>query len=618
MKLRRGDVYRTVKRWKYSFNRFMAHGQPVIRRLTAVLSVLSFLAAMTTLVVLIVTVGFEHNKDHIATIATVIKGARAIFITGVLFNIVFNWSETKKNTRFIKWILDFSILLTIVPLLYPEPENPWLPWLSDFLYNKKILFAITGIYAIWEFCFAITKAMGRKVNPSMLLASSFLFFIILGSLLLMMPKCTNGGIGYVDSLFVSTSAVCITGLSPVDLATVFTPLGILILAVMIQIGGLGVMTFTSFFALFFSGNTSIYSQLMVKDMVYSKTINSLLPTLLYIFFFTLAIELVGAVLIFASVHGTLGMSLEDELIFSGFHSLSAFCNAGFSNIEGGMANEALLLHNQWIYIIASVLIFFGGLGFPILVNLKSAVVQYSRKFWNRISRKNQNQLPVHIYDINTKLVLKYTLVIFAVSTVLFFVLEYDNSLKGMSLSDKIVQSVFNAWIPRSAGFCSLNPAGFVTPTIIIIMVLMWIGGGSQSTAGGIKVNTVSVLYHEVKSVIKGRSRVTVYDRTIAHDSIRRAFAVVALSIAAYAVYSVVLLVLEPDLPVKAVLFEVASALFTVGTSLGITDQLSDASEIVLATAMFIGRVGLLSLLMGFVKQHSASPIKYPEENVIIN
>lgn len=604
--------------WKYSFNRNVAHCQPIIKKLVSLFGIVTFTAALLSIVALIVFVGFDHEPDKIRFLTRMIRAARIVFIVSVLFNLVFNWQQTKRNTRVVKWILDIAILLTVLPLIYPRPDHPWIPFLADVLYSKKIMFAVTGCYAVWELCFGITRMLGRKVNPSLLLATSFLFFIIIGSFMLMMPKCTTGDLDYVDSLFVSTSAVCITGLTPVDVAATFTPFGILILSILIQIGGLGVMTFTSFFAMFFSGNTSIYSQMMVKDMIYSKTINSLLPTLLYILGFTLVIEVIGAGMIFLSVHGTLGMSLEDELIFSGFHSLSAFCNAGFSNIEGGMSNEALLLHNQSIYLIASLLIFLGGIGFPILENIKTAFGQYLRRFWRWITRKPTRCGQVHIYNINTKLVMAFTLSIFVISTVLFFIMEYNNSLAGMSLGDKIVQSVFNAWAPRSSGFSSVNPAGFMTTTIIMVMVLMWIGGGSQSTAGGIKVNTFGVILLELKSIIMGRHRVVVYNRTVAHDSIRRAFAVVTLSILAYVIYSIVLVAFEPGLPVKGLLFESASALFTVGSSLGITPELSDASKILLSTAMFVGRVGLLSLLIGFVGQKSDLPIKYPTDSIIIN
>lgn len=614
---RKGGIRQTLRNWKYSYNRVIIDLRPYTRFLLNFTGVLAFIAAILCIIAGAVYVGFDHNATDAGHLSRVIRGCQIVFVVNVLLNLLLKPKENTRNSRMLKWIVDIAILLTLPALLFPNPTG-FLATVEHIIYNRWVVYAIVGAYAIVEFSYGLNKVLDRKINPSMMLASSFLFFIIIGSFILMMPRCTVNGIDYIDSLFVSTSAICITGLTPVDVATTFTPFGLLILSLMIQIGGLGLMTFTSFFALFFTGNNSVHSQVIVKDMIYSKTINSVLSTLLYILGFTLAIELTGAVLIFISIHGTMGMSLEDELIFSGFHSLSAFCNAGFSNIEGGFSNPALLQANQSIYIIASVLIFFGGIGFPILVNLKTALFRHLRSFFRRLFRKGRRHEPAHIYDMNTKIVLLTTGIIFLVSAVLFFIFEYNNSLAGMSLSDKIVQSVFNSFIPRSAGFSSVNPAGFLNITIILMVVLMWIGGGSQSTAGGIKVNTFAVILLELKAAITGKRNVVIYNRTIAHDSIRRACTVVTLSIFAFIVYAMILVALEPTLPVKALLFETASALFTVGSSLGITDDLSDASKILLSTAMFLGRVGLISMLMGFAGQRKDTPARHPLDNVIIN
>lgn len=613
-----GKLRERAFRLSHSLHRLVVQFAPTFTFMGKTMNVLSFAASIACMVGLLVFIGFEHTTADGKELVHLIKGCQIVFIVALLFNLIFNRTETVKTTRLFKWIFNVLLLLTLIPLLYPHPEHPWLPWLEQILYSKKIIFSIVAAYALVEFCRGIIKMLGKSANPSLILASSFLFFIVIGSFLLMMPRCTVNGISYINSLFVSTSAVCITGLSSVETATTFTPFGLLILSLLIQIGGLGVLTFTSFFALFFTGNNSIYSQLIVKDMVYSKTINSLLPTLLYILGFTLIVELAGAVAIFATIHGTLDMSLEDELIFSGFHSLSAFCNAGFTNVEGGLSNPALLHSNQMIYIVAGILIFAGGIGFPILVNLKSAFFRYIRRLWHWIRGRGRRIEPVHIYDINTKIVMTTTLVIFAISALLFFIFEYNNSLAGMSLYEKIVQSVFNAFVPRSAGFASVSPAGFLNVTIIMIIVLMWIGGGSQSTAGGIKVNTFAVILLNLKAVITGRKRVVVHNRRLSNDSVNRAGAIVTLSIIAYILYSTILVALEPHLPVKALLFESASALFTVGSSFGITPELSDPSKILLCTAMFISRVGMISLLMGFVGRKPEPPLDYPEENIIIN
>ncbi len=582
------------------------------------LGIATVVASAVCLICLLIHFGFDRSPQETKTLARILRAIQILFATGIIFNLLFNFKETVGQTKIIKWITDAGILITLLPLAYPRPDRPWIPLLEQILYNRAFLFSVLAAYSAVDLSYGVIKMIGKRTNPSLMLSVSFLFFIIIGSFLLMMPRCTVTPLNYIGSLFVATSAVCITGLTTIDISQTFTPSGLIVLALLIQIGGLGVMTFTSFFALFFSGNTSIYSQLMVKDMIYSKTINALLPTLLYILGFTLLIELLGAVAIFLCVHGTLGMSLQDEIVFSAFHSLSAFCNAGFSNIEGGLSNPLLLHSNQSVYLVASALIFAGGIGFPLLVNFKSALGRYMQRIWHWLRGKGVLHQAYHVYDLNTKVVLVTTLWIFGASTVLFFLFEYDNSLAQFSFGDKIIQSVFNSFVPRSSGFSSVNPAGFLNITLLMFVVLMWIGGASQSTAGGIKVNTFATMILNLRAVVLGRDRITAYGRTISVPSLRRAHAVIGLSIVSFIFYAIALVGLEPNLSTRALLYEAASALFTVGSSLGVTPLLGTPAKLLLCTAMFLGRVGIISLLVGIVGTHNDSPAKFPTDNIIIN
>ncbi len=606
-----------VKRWRYAYGRFIRRFVQPIRSVSNVVDWVTVAASLICLVALVIYAGFDRSGLH-PHLARTIRGCQIVFLLCLGFNLTLNLRATIRQSRLVKWLVNIALLVTLLPLIYPRPEHPWIPVLERILYSRRVIYTILGAYSIVELSYGLIRVVGKRTNPSLMLSASFLFFIILGSMLLMMPRCTVAGISYVDSLFVASSAVCITGLTPIDVATTFTPLGLLVLALLIQIGALGVMTFTSFFALFFSGNTSIYSQLLVKDMIYSKSINALLPTLLYILLSTLVIELVGAVAIYFTIHGQLEMTLEEELVFSAFHSLSAFCNAGFSNLPDGMANPALLYGNQAIYIVVTILVMAGAIGFPILVNFKDIAKQYFQRSWAWITRQRRLNLPVHIYDVNTKIVLTTTSIVFVLSAVGFFCLEYHNTLEGMSLYDKIVQSCFNSVTPRSAGFMSVNPAAFLDVTLLMVLFQMWIGGASQSTAGGVKVNTVAAIALNLRSIVLGRSQVVTYHRTIALGSIRRANAVVALSIISYFVYSMLLVAFEPDMPVKGLLFEASSALFTVGSSLGVTAELSEASKITLCTAMFLGRVGIISLLVGVSGSQKDLPVRFPDDSIIIN
>lgn len=601
-----------------AYARFTHHWVNTLRVLSVCLDVLTVAASVVCLVAIALYGGYDSSVVSFVHVKPWLRLCQGIFAGNILFNLIFRFNVTIGDTRPFRWAIDIALLLTLLPWAIPHPAEPPVAWLNSLAYSNLTLIIVLGIYASVYLCFALIRSLGKHTNPSLILSVSFLMLISIGSGLLMLPRCTVSGISLIDSIFVSTSAVCICGLTPIDISTTFTPLGLCIVAVMMQVGALGVMTFTSFFALFFSGRPSVYSQLMVKDMFYSKTINSLLPTLLYTLVFTLVVEIIGAVAIYWTVVGSIpGYTHGDYLVFAAFHSLSAFCNAGFSTLEGGLANPALLHGNQLVYLAVSLLIIAGGIGFPILVNAKDALFAHGRRLWTTLRRRPCRRTP-HLYNLNSRVVLTTTTILFAVSALLFFILERNNALAGMSPYEKIVQSIFNAVTPRSAGFSSVNPAGFMPVTLLIVMFMMWIGGGSQSTAGGIKVNTFAAAMLHLKAVVNGRKSVRVYNRRISADSLSRAQAIIALFIISYAALSALMLLLEPELPPKMVLFEALSALATVGSSLGATPLLSVAGKCSICAAMFVGRVGLLSLLAGLAGSKIEPALELPEDNLIIN
>ena len=606
------------KRLQYAFSLFFSHFEAPIATISSVLSVMSALASLSCLISLIIYIGYDLSPADRQFIWNLLRISQGIFAANVIYDLTMRFRVTIKDSRAIKWIVDFALLLTVLAWIYPNPDHPWIPWLKTLLYSRKFLFIVLGAFSMVNLCYGLSRIPNRRTNPSLLMAASFIFFIVIGSFVLMLPNCTYNGISYFDSRFISSSAVCITGLTSVDIPSTFTPLGIIVLSVLVQLGGLGVITFTSFFALFFTGNTSIYNQLLIRDMIYSKSMNALMPTLLYVLGFTVVVEIGGAFAVYLTIPESLGLGLEDKIIFSAFHSMSSFCNAGFSCLPGGMANESLMHSNQYIYIVTSILIFAGAIGFPILVNFKEILKFYILRLWGKVSKKRKRALQIHIYDLNTKIVLVTTVTILIVSSVSFYILECTHSMSGMSTYEKIVQSVFNSLIPRSAGFASINPNSFLDVTIILILLQMIIGGSSQSMAGGIKVNTLGAILLNLRSVLFGHDGTTAFNRTINTASVRRANAIMTVAAIGLTVYCTIMLVLEPQLPTKSVIFETVSALFTVGSSLGITPMLSDASKAVLCSAMFLGRVGILSLLCGFMtSKHDLSP-HLPTDNIIIN
>ncbi|MDE6397396.1 MAG: potassium transporter, partial [Muribaculaceae bacterium] len=419
-----------------------------------ILTSAGYVASVVTLVSLIVLVGFDHDDGSRSSIRLVLRFCQGIFAASVAYDLLLNFRTMRRKSTVLRWIVDGAMLVTVAPWLYPHPETPWIDWLDHLLYSHYFLYTVLTAYSVLELSSGLTRLFGKRLNPSLLLGISFMAFTIIGSFVLMMPKCTYHGISYIDSLFVSGSAVCITGLTPVDVATTFTPLGNLVLAILFEVGGLGILTFTCFFALFFSGNQSIYNQMLVRDIVYSKSMKSLVPTLLYILGFTVVIEAIGAVMLYVTTPDSLGMDVESKAAFAVFHSISAFCNAGFSTIEGGMANPELMAGNQTFYIALSALILAGGIGFPILVNVKDALFMRLGRAWRHITRRRPLPRPVHLFDLNTKLVLVTSLTLLAVCTAVFFIVESGNTMKGMPWDKRLIQSVFNSLTPRSAGFVS--------------------------------------------------------------------------------------------------------------------------------------------------------------------
>lgn len=599
-------------------HRLKIHSASTLRVCGAGVELLAVAASVACIVCVTVMAGYEHTVEHQAELKYVVRLCQGVFVLNVVYHYLFEFHHTCQSNKLIKWILDAAIVISTIPWGWPRPEHPWLPWLCDIFYSRWYLYPVLIAYSVLTLSYGIIRAIGKRTNPSLLMSGSFIVIILVGSMLLQLPRCAYLPLEYSDALFVSTSAVCITGLTPVEIFSTFTPLGQLVLLVLIQVGCLGLMTFTSFFALFFSGSTSIYSQLMLKDIVYSRSMNALIPTLRYIFAFTITIEAIGAMLIYLTVRGTMGMSPADELWFSVFHSVSSFCNAGFSVLPQGMSNPVLMYDNLSVYWVTTVIIIAGAIGFPILTNIKDTLAQHLQRGWRRLRHKRVGPKIVHNYNMNTRIVFTTFFLLFAAGAVAFLILEYDNTLAGMDFAKKVTQAVFNSATPRSAGFSSVAPSGFLPSTLIIVMFLMWIGGGSQSTAGGIKVNTFAAICLNLKSIITGRSSVTAFSRTIAVGSIRRANAVVALSIISYFSFATTLVIMEPGLSTRDLLFEALSALFTVGSSLGVTPALSAKSEILLCAAMFLGRVGIISLLTGLTPQQRDGGARYPNDIIIIS
>lgn len=591
---------------------FISHVLQV--RIEVFLRIFAMVIALLTLSTVVIDFGFSLSAEEKNIAMRIYNFSWWFYFIVFTVRLGIFFYKFRKASAGLTILTGLLIYLTLLPRMFSVLPDGLLYSVWWFLGHIKSTIFVISVFAVLDLSKSIISFLNRKTNPALMMATGFAVIIFIGGLLLLLPRSIAAGanLSVVDAFFVSTSAVCVTGLSPVDISTTFTVDGQLIILALIQIGGLGVMTITSFFALFYMGNTNLYSQLAVKNIIGTDTWNSLLSTLFYILGFTFAIEMIGAAFIWLSVHSTLDMTMQEEIYFAIFHSISAFCNAGFSTVSNNLGNSSLMGINS-LYVIISLLVILGGIGFPILMNLKCALFHNVRRLFNKDYRQH-----LRVTTINTKIVLATTIVLLVLSTVAFALIEWNGAFAGMTTWEKIVQSFFHASVPRTAGFNSVDMGSFSNIGILVFMILMWIGGASQSTAGGIKVNTIAVAWANFMSVIRERKSVVILKREVSQESVQRATATVFASILVILLAFIILLTTEPGLTPKQLLFEVVSALGTVGSSLNATAYLSTAGKIIVSLLMFVGRVGLIVVAMSFVKKKGQERFCYPKDNVIIN
>ncbi|MGL4853386.1 MAG: potassium transporter TrkG [Phocaeicola sp.] len=594
---------------------------PYILRVLTIIDTVTTLAAILFVATMVYEYGYPLTDASVKGIRIIYRLVWALFLINTFLHHIFKGIYPVTSQSRLNSILSTLLYLTLVPLLFHEPHlkgavHRFWSFLSHPLYIKILLLLL----ALFQVSKGIFQLLGKRTNPSFIFASSFLVIILIGTGLLLLPHATYSGISFIDALFTSTSATCVTGLTTIDVPSTFTPMGQLIIIILIQLGGLGVMRFTSFFALFFMGNSSVYSQLMVRDLITPQSIGSLFSALGYIVGFTLIIEGFGAALIFLAIHDTFpSMDIKDELFFSAFHSISAFCNAGFSNLPDGMGNVYLLRGHNLLYMVLSILIILGGLGYPVLVNLAQTVWYELKRFlFYYIDLYQRPKRKVHLYNLNTRITLAMTLSLLLIGTLLIALFEWKGTFAHLPFLDKCVQAFFNATSPRTAGFSSIAPVTFSIQTILIIILLMMIGGGNQSTAGGIKVNVFAVVALNLRTLIVGSSRPNIFNRELPFETIRRSNASLLMYLILAFLGLFLLTLFEEDIALHALFFEAVSALSTVGLTLNVTPELSAPSKIIVIILMFVGRVGAFMLLSSLLKTQKKNLYRYPHETIILN
>jgi trk system potassium uptake protein TrkH len=559
---------------------------------------------------------FDFGFNQPANLQIKMNALYFLILSIGIITTILRYITQRKDKETKVWLFDFlSIFITLVVIyihFFSQEANKHL----TFLYNDNWIKITIILTFIREFSEQNINYKRTLLNPAQLFIISFLSIIFLGSLLLMLPNATYTGISFINALFTSTSAVCVTGLIVVDTSNYFTQFGQTIILILIQAGGIGILTFASYFSYFFKGVSSYENQLVLSDMTNSDKIGEVFTTLKRIIVITFTIEIIGAVLIFLSLKNTLFNGFFNGMFFAIFHSVSAFCNAGFSTLQNGLY-ETGFKFNYVLQLILIILLILGGLGFPILVN----IMKYSKYYLTRkiLGVKSwKKQYKPWVLSLNSRITLITTFSLLAIGTILFYITEYNNTLVEHHGIGKFVTALFGSASPRTAGFNTVDMATLTLPTVLITMFLMWVGASPASTGGGIKTSTFAIATLNFISLAKGKSRIEIYRREIADSSVRRAFAIISLSLIIIGFGIISILIFDPEKGLLNVAFECFSAYSTVGLSLGITASLSYPSKLILIVIMFIGRVSMLSILIAVFKKVKHKNYRYPTEEITIN
>ena len=452
----------------------------------------------------------------------------------------------------------------------------------------------------------------HPMRPTRQIAISFLAVILIGSVLLMLPICNNTTpTAYLNNLFIATSATCVTGLVPVVTSEQFNILGQIVIIILIQIGGLGFLTFLNLLLIMVKKKISLTNKLVLQEALNQPSLNDLPKFVKNVIKYTFIVEGLGAIILAFVFIPDFG--IVKGIYYSIFHSISAFCNAGFDVLG---ANSLIGYQNNLIInLVIPGLIIMGGLGFVVWFDVAHCI----KKEYGKRSKFSKKHL-FKSFSLHTKLVIIATVVLLLAGAVLFYLCEFNNikTIGGLPLFDQIQISFFQSATLRTAVFASVDMASLHPSTKLMMCVLMFIGGSPAGTAGGIKTVTVGVLMLCAISTIRGNEQTTVFKRRIPLQIITRALTIIMISV--MVVFTVVgVLSLSEDFTFMEILFETISAFATVGTTLGITPLLSITGKITIIIVMFIGRLGPITMAMALMVRQSKNKgnIQYPEEKVMV-
>ena len=603
---------------KESINSFLYDWKEPILKYSHVLSIIM---TITALAVLIFYYGFEHTPQELEYIFYYFQVVFGFYILRYFLKVLiqFNlWKYIQEN-----WLETFFIFYLIIEgINYQVNDNLLILNLLTSNLNtvnktevaNAIIQAYILLVIIMEL-FTKSEFLPKfKTNPANIFITTFLILIGIGTILLMLPemRIDHQPLGFLNALFTATSATCVTGLSVVDTGTFFSMRGQFVIMLLIKLGGLNIISYGAFAMLFSKVGVGAKQNSILGDFLFSESPFSSKNYLVKIVVFSSVIEVIGAALIgFLMRNQFPDKSLGEITFFSFFHSISAFNNAGFSNVEGGFLNPDYQ-HFYMLHLIISFLIILGALGFLILFDVFGIKQLRDRLLhpWKKIA-------------FGSRLDIRATLILLFGGTIAFLLFEQNHTLVDMNKMEQIITSFFQSTTLRTAGFSTVDFGKISTPFLLISLIWMFIGGSSGSTAGGIKTSTISVLLVSAYSNVRGLTNFETLNRSISKETMSRAFSVFFFAISTILVFIFALSITEQEMlsgsqyGIMDLIFEEVSAFSTVGLSTGLTASLSKAGKFIIILSMFIGRVGTITIGIALLERRKKTKYQLPEAKILI-
>jgi potassium uptake TrkH family protein len=574
---------------------------------------LSVPISIAAVAALVVFHGFKLNAEDQTWVEWILKGTIGYYIFKYVLEFFYSFNP-KQYLRESKWegVLMGYMLLNIISINFLgfEPMSQLGQYLGFQQLDQFFMVVVQGYFLLFialEIGKASSLLAQLQVSPPAMLVLSFGVLGLLGTGLLLLPEMTadGSGLGLLDAGFTTVSAICVTGLSTFDISSVLSFKGQFVLMVLIQLGGLNFISFASLLALFSRNGLGLRYHSLLQASYSTESLESGMDLFKQVYKLTFTIELLSAVLLYVSWGPEMTFSNTGERVFySVFHSISAFNNAGFALFPSGLMDPSTV-HSYGLHMVIAFTLIFGGMGFSPMREVFGLKQIRARKLqpWKQIS-------------VNTRMAFGSATALLLLGTGVFWILELPGTLRGMDWVGQLVSSFFQSATARTAGFNTLDFGAMALPTLLFFVFLMFIGGNSGSTAGGIKTSTFALVFLSALSTIRGESKVELMKTTVPLELLRRAFSVFLFSISLIFISVIALSMTDAQYGLARLLFEEVSAFCTVGLSTGITSSLSPAGKIILMISMFVGRVGTVTLAFALSKTRKESATyRYPDAQI---